>query len=143
MKRLVIAAVFALVLTNASSAPAFAFRETEWCEFDPVLVVDGHRSDVRLLIPLPYRSTLTAPASFVFHVQPGSHAHATYPKSQGPLNVQVHYDGREDVVTVDAWVVSSASEFPTTTVVLRNHQPTIRTLGTSQYPTHITYALTR
>jgi hypothetical protein len=142
MKRLVIAALFALVLTNASSAPAFAFRETEWCEFDPVLVVDGHRSDVRLLIPLQYRATLTAPTSFVFHVQPGSHAHATYPKSQGPLNVQVRYDGREGVVTVDAWV-SSASLFPTTTVVLRNHQPTIETLGTSQQPTHITYALTR
>jgi hypothetical protein len=142
MKRLVIAALFALILTNASSAPAFAFRETEWCEFDPVLVVDGHRSDVRLLMPLQYRSTLTAPPSFVFHVQPGSHAHATYPKSQGPLNVQVRYDGRVGVVTVDA-SVSSASVFPTTTVVLRNHQPTIETLGTSQLPTHITYALTR
>jgi hypothetical protein len=140
MKRLLIAALFALVLTNASSAPAFAFRETEWCEFDPLLIVDGHRSDVTLLMPLQYRSTLTAPVSFVFHVEPGSHAHATYPKSQGPLNVQIRYDGKEDVVTVDAWVTSKAF-FPTKTVVLRPHMPTIEKLGTSQHPTHITYTL--
>jgi hypothetical protein len=142
MKRLLVATVFALFLVNASSAPALAMMETGWCEIDPVLVVDGHRSDVRLIFPAQYRATLTGPVSFVFHVAAGTQAHATYPKSQGPIAVEVRHDGASGVVTVDA-SVSSASVFTTKTVVLRNHQATIEVVGTSSHSTTITYTLTR
>lgn len=144
MKRLLIAALFALVLANASSAPAFAMAETAWCEIDPKLVVDGRHSDVHLLFPAAYQSSLTGPVEFVFHVAAGSKAHVTYPNGQIPMHVVLLYDGASDasVVTVDAWV-SATAVFPTKTVVLRKFGTTIERLGTSEARTTITYTLTR
>jgi hypothetical protein len=153
MRRLILAGLFTLVLAYSSSAPAFALWEVEWCEWDPVLVVDGHRSDVKLFFPLEYKSTLTAPVTFVFHVPQGSQAHASYPKNQGPQSVSITYDGPARsgnngksgapvVVTVDA-SVSAPAVFQTRTVVLVAHQAPITKLGTSNATTSITYTLAR
>jgi len=154
MRRLILAGLFTLILAAASSAPAFALlREVEWCEWDPVLVVDGHRSDVRLFFPVQYKTTLTAPVTFVFHVPQGSQAHASYPKNQGPQRVSIAYDGPARsgnngkigapvVVTVDASVTAPAG-FQTRTVVLVARQAPITKLGTSNATTSITYTLAR
>lgn len=82
--------VFAIVITAAASAPAYA--APKWCEADPVIVIKGQWAQVITKFDMSYLTTLTGPLAYDIYVPDFAYAQ-TYvylPPSPAERTVNVH-----------------------------------------------------
>lgn len=119
MHRFIVSVTAAALLCIANSSTALA--GPQWCVIDPILVIDGHVSDVQVVFDQTYTSTVTG-ISFTFHVPADARASVISPPAVLPYTVELLYDlpaasSKKTTVTVDS-LVTATSHFRVDTVVL-------------------------
>jgi hypothetical protein len=145
MGRFLSALSLALVLSLFVGQVALA--GTQWCVVDPVIVINGHSTDVQVAFDQKYASSVSGPVTFRFHVPNNSTATVAMPPSTVPYTVQLFYDlpavskrSAPTTVTVET-LVSSPTAFATQTVVDLTRTVSISVSGTSGVTTTISYTL--
>jgi hypothetical protein len=120
MGRFVTALLVAVVLSLFCGGVALG--GTQWCVVDPVIVVNGHNSDVQVAFDQSNAKSLSGPIVFRFHVPSNAAASVAMPPSTVPYTVQLSYDlpaaskHSPNTVTVET-LVSASTVFATQTLV--------------------------
>jgi hypothetical protein len=144
VKRFLVVGTIALGLWFGTGAPALA--GTKWCVVDPIITVDGRKSDVQVGFAESFIPSVAPPVVFRFHVPRNSTASLELPPSPIAYTVQLYYDlpsrAKRDpvVVTVETLVPATAS-FETQTIIHVSRTVSIAVTGTSNVMTTISYSV--
>jgi hypothetical protein len=138
--------VLSLALVLSLFAGEVALAGTQWCAVDPVIVVNGHSSDVQVAFEQRYASSLSGPVVFRFHLPSNAAATVAMPPSTIAYTVQLFYDlpaaskRAPTTVTVET-LVTSPTLFATQTVVDLTRTVSISVTGSTGVTTTISYTL--